>query len=237
MQLGQAAPVRWCCPRGGRGSGAAGGSSTGRRRWPCRCARPRVRTSTVSVPPTSPRSDVVTHSRSVSRQPESRHTTSSGSPSRSPSASRWAGRSGLPLSSLASISTMQRACGCPSRLGGLDREQGGERGVAVVGAAPAVEPIALDHRRPRPETVAPAGELGLLVEVAVEQHGAVGERRVGGRDLAHDHRAAAGDPLHVDRADRRSAGPRTRSWISSTARPCGRGRPSRGRRPSRRSGS
>ena len=129
-------------------------------------------------------------------------------PIRSASASRCAGRSGLPLSSLASISTTQRAWRQPAGLRGLDREQRRERGVAVVGAAAAVEPVALDHRRPRAEAVAPAGHLRLLVEVAVEQHGVVGRPRVGG----------AGSPS-------RSAGVRPGSSWTSTVRPAiGRGR-------------
>ena len=39
----------------------------------------------------------------------------------------------------------------PVGLGALDGDERGERGVAVVGAAAAVEPVALDDRRPRPE--------------------------------------------------------------------------------------
>ena len=81
----------------------------------------------------------------------------------------WAGRSGLPLSSLASISTMQRAWAPPAALDRLDGAEAGEGGVAVVGPAPAVQAVALPHRQPRSEAVPPAGHLGLLVEVAVEQ--------------------------------------------------------------------
>ena len=44
---------------------------------------PSVSTRTVSVPPAMPRSDVVSHSRSQSPQPESRQTTSDGLPMRS----------------------------------------------------------------------------------------------------------------------------------------------------------
>ena len=98
---------------------------------------------------------------------------------RSASASTYAGRSGLPLSSLASMSTHEAGVGDAGGLGALDGDEGGERGVAVVGAAAAVELVALDDGRPRPEALAPAGHLGLLVEVAVQQHGALGERRVG----------------------------------------------------------
>src|SRR5439155_12092442 len=52
----------------------------------------------------------------------------------------------------------------------LERRDGAEHRVAVVGAAAAVELALLDHRRPRAEPLAPAGHLGLLVEVAVDQH-------------------------------------------------------------------
>ena len=117
---------------------------------------------------------------------------------RSASASTWAGRSGLPLSSLASMSTTQPGVGEALGLGGLDGDEGGEGGVAVVGAAAPVEPVALDDRRPRAEAVAPAGHLRLLVEVPVQQDGAVGERRVGGRHLAHDQRREAGQAVDVD---------------------------------------
>ena len=82
---------------------------------------------------------------------------------------------------------------------GLDRQERCECGVAVVGAAAAVEPIALEDRDPRAEPVAPSGHLGLLVEVAVEQDRAFREGRVGRRDLAHDQRRQAVDALDVDR--------------------------------------
>ena len=45
---------------------------------------------------------------------------------------------------------------------------GGERRVAVVGRAPAVEEIALAHGLPGPETAAPLAERRLLVHVAVD---------------------------------------------------------------------
>src|SRR5574340_1815055 len=55
----------------------------------------------------------------------------------------------------------------------LQCADGGKRGeyrVAVVGAAAAVELVAANHRRPGIESLGPAGELGLFVEVAVEQY-------------------------------------------------------------------
>ena len=62
--------------------------------------------------------------------------------------------------------------------------------VAVVGAAAAVELVVLELGRPRPEVVAPAVELGLLVEVAVQHDGFVAAR-TGRRRLEEDHRRAA----------------------------------------------
>ena len=53
---------------------------------------PWSRTSTVRVPTTAPRSDVVTHSRSPVGLPESRATTRSGVPIRSARVARTAGR-------------------------------------------------------------------------------------------------------------------------------------------------
>ena len=135
---------------------------------------PSVSTSTRSVMSTRPRSEVVTHSRSQSPHHESRATTSDGSPRRSPSRSRWAGRSGLPDSSLASMRTTQRACDAAGGPHGLEGRDGRERRVAVVGAAAPVEAVAVDDRLPRAEAGAPARERRLLVEVPVEQHGVVG---------------------------------------------------------------
>jgi hypothetical protein len=60
---------------------------------------------------------------------------------------------------------------------------GGDAGVnriAIVGAPSAIEPVAFQHRRPRPQVAAPAVELRLLVQVAVHQHcGAAGSIGVG----------------------------------------------------------
>ena len=76
-----------------------------------------------------------------------------------------------------------------------DRGQRTERGVAVVGAAAAVELVALDHRLPRAEVIVPTDHLGLLVEVAVEQHGVVD---LAG-DLHVDQRRAPLELHHLDR--------------------------------------
>ena len=124
--------------------------------------------------------------------------------------------------------------------GGLHRLDGGEAGeggVAVVGPAPAVEPVALEHRRPRAEALAPAGHLGLLVEVAVEQDGVVGvdRRRPAGTSITitgvrpgSSCTSTVRPAIGPGRAPRR--GPARRP------RPCGRARPSRRRRRARRWG-
>ena len=81
--------------------------------------------------------------------------------------------------------------GAPALLAGLDEDdapgvrhplglerlhggEGGERRVPVVGRAPPVEPVAAADRRPRPQPLAPAHHLGLLVEMPVEEHRSVG---------------------------------------------------------------
>ncbi len=77
----------------------------------------------------------------------------------------------------------------------VDRGERREDRVAVVGAAAAVQLVALDHRRPRTEALAPAGHLRLLVEVAVE-HDGVARRAAGARDVDEDHRRARRRQLH-----------------------------------------
>src|SRR5215469_11405634 len=54
--------------------------------------------------------------------------------------------------------------------GGDGRERAEHR-IAVIGTAAAVELVALDERRPRAIALEPADHLGLLVEMAVEEHG------------------------------------------------------------------
>ena len=56
------------------------------------------------------------------------------------------------------------------RFQGGDGGQRTEQGIAVIGAAAAVQFVALDHRRPRAEIGIPAGHFRLLVQVAVHQH-------------------------------------------------------------------
>ena len=80
----------------------------------------------------------------------------------------------------------------------VERPEGGERGidrVAVVRAAAAVEPIALHLRRPGSEAVPPAGHLGLLIEMAVEEEAVVALPR----NLDEDEGGAPGEPDHLER--------------------------------------
>ncbi|MDQ0588423.1 hypothetical protein QFZ47_002532 [Variovorax paradoxus] len=74
----------------------------------------------------------------------------------------------------------------------LERLQRGDAGVhriAVVGAAAAVEQAVLVLGGPGAEVVAPAGEFGLLVEVAIHQHGLVHAGAAGGH-FEEQHRRA-----------------------------------------------
>ncbi len=82
-------------------------------------------------------------------------------------------------------------------LDGFDRAHGRERGVAVVAATPPEQLVAFDHRQPRSEVVTPADHLGLLVDVAVQQHG-LGRARIGRGDLGEDERRSSRQPLDGD---------------------------------------
>ena len=82
---------------------------------------------------------------------------------------------------------------------GLERLDGGHAGVhrvAIVCTAAAVQLAVVDLGGPGAEIAAPAGELGLLVEVAVHEHGLArcGRGRAvlprTGRDLEEQHRRA-----------------------------------------------
>ena len=80
------------------------------------------------------------------------------------------------------------------RLQRLHRADGRVDGVTVVGATAAIELAVFDLGRPGPQVRAPAVELGLLVQVAVHQHGlghGLGACRLGGSHLEEDHRRAA----------------------------------------------
>ncbi len=75
----------------------------------------------------------------------------------------------------------------------LERGDGGERGVGgvtVVGAAAAIELVALAHGDPRALALVPTLHLRLLVAVPVKQRRAVVATAAEGRDLDEDHRRA-----------------------------------------------
>ena len=107
----------------------------------------------------------------------------------------YAGRSKLPDSSHASMMHRRSACagGFWAAQDSCSDGEAGEDRVAVVGAAAAVQALAAHDRRPRAEALVPAGHLGLLVEVAVEEDGVAVARPTG--------RESAG---HVDEDDRRA---------------------------------
>ena len=97
--------------------------------------------------------------------------------------------------------------------GGLqrrDRRQRREHRVAVVGAAATVQAAVFHHRHPRSEAVAPAVHLGLLVEVAVEQHRRVALGSGTRGHFEEQHRRAALEPDRLDHEpfDRLPPGPR-----------------------------
>ena len=91
--------------------------------------------------------------------------------------------------------------GAAGGLDGFDGGEAGKGGIAVVRAPTPVQPVGLADRLPGPEAGAPAGHLGLLVEVAVEQHGVGGRLgRVARRGhVHHDERREAREPLDLDR--------------------------------------
>ena len=76
---------------------------------------------------------------------------------------------------------------------GANGGQRGKEGIAIVRAAAAVELAVAQHGGPRVEAVRPAGELGLLVEVAIEQHAIVALSR----HLDEDQRRAPGGSAKV----------------------------------------
>ena len=88
------------------------------------------------------------------------------------------------------------------RLQRLDRGSAANDGVAVVGAAAAVELVVAPARASTVRVLAPAGHLRLLVEVAVEQDGVA----AGARNLHEDDRRAARQADHLDASTPRSSG-------------------------------
>ena len=170
----------------------------------------------MSSPISAPRRDVVTHSRSPVGALESRAITRSGVPMRSSrAASTWAE---VGTAALLGALGQDHAAGVAAAGGadGLQGHEGGGQGVPVVGEAPAVEAVALEGGRPRSATVAPSRERGLLVVVAVDEHGARGPR-VGRRHVDEDRRGQARDAHHLDGGAREVAG-RAQAAISSAAR-------------------
>jgi hypothetical protein len=84
--------------------------------------------------------------------------------------------------------------------GGTDRFQGGdggERGVAVVGAAPAVQPVTVLDRLPGAQSLAPTRERRLLVEVAVEHHRLAVAARASGVGRWHVDQEQRGAPFEL----------------------------------------
>src|SRR5580698_5170203 len=79
------------------------------------------------------------------------------------------------------------------RLQRRDGRERGEDGIAVVGGASAIQAAVAEHRLPGSETLLPAGEFGLLVEMAVEQYGVAPSVTLR-RHLDEDQRRAAREP-------------------------------------------
>src|SRR3546814_1397230 len=79
------------------------------------------------------------------------------------------------------------------RLQGTDRRQAAENGVAIVGAAAAIELVAAQYRQPRTKTIRPAGHFRLLVEMAKQQHGILVASTRKRRHFDEDQRRASGD--------------------------------------------
>ena len=200
-----AGPRRCARPRGGRAAGAA---MRKRRRHDAaarrRSARPRSSTSTreLAADEAAQRRRAPTAGRSC-RSPSRGRRRATASPMRGGERID-VGRQVVAAALLARLDQHRRSAraATPCALQRLDRGERGEDRVAVVGAAAAVEPVVLDHRRPRPEALAPAGHLRLLVEVAVEQHGRRRSPVAGHVD--EDHRRAALEAHDLERQARRS---------------------------------
>ena len=80
-----------------------------------------------------------------------------------------------------------------------ERGQCPEHRIAVIGAAAAIEPVAVDARRPRPVPLFPADHLRLFVEMAVEQHRIGIVTGAAGGYLDQQQRRPAGQPDDVER--------------------------------------
>ncbi len=78
-----------------------------------------------------------------------------------------AGRS-CPIPRQASMTITQRACFAPWSRRAASAVQGAEHRVAVIGAAAAIELVAVEARQPRTVAIGPTDHLRLLVEMAIE---------------------------------------------------------------------
>ena len=78
---------------------------------------------------------------------------------------------------------------CNGRDAGVDR-------IAIVGAAAAIQLVAHDLGRPRPQVGTPAVKLGLLVHVAIQQNG-FSAGGAGSGHLKHQHRCAPRQAHHL----------------------------------------
>ena len=156
---------------------------------------PSVSTRTVSVPAAIPRREVVSHSRSQSPQPEVEADDEGGLADARQEMVDVVGQvvaarllAGLDHDDAAAARHLLLTH-CPQRAqAGIDR-------IAVVGAAAAIELVVLAHRHPGTHALRPALHLGLLVEMAVEQHRVVAVAR----HLDEDERRAAGQADHLQR--------------------------------------
>src|SRR5438876_10206386 len=132
---------------------------------------PSVSTSTVSTPPTTPRSDVV--------PPELLVVAAAGVETHDEARRAELDRERVDVvrqarapALLARLDEHDAArVARPLFLQRLDRGERGEGRVAVVADAAAVELVVAAHRSPRSGALGPADHLRLLVEMAVEQHG------------------------------------------------------------------
>jgi len=96
-----------------------------------------------------------------------------------------------------------RGCGVFCALQGLHRCDAGVDRIAIIGAAAPIQLAVFVNRGPRAKVIAPAVELGLLVQVAIHQHRLA--RTIAGRtrggDLKKHDRCA---PRQLDDFERQS---------------------------------
>src|SRR5262249_29420828 len=85
------------------------------------------------------------------------------------------------------------------RIQRLDRGDGREDRIAVVGATPSIEATLFVNRRPRTEALPPSGHLGLLVQVAIERNRLRRCPVAARRHLEEEEWRAPGQPNDLDR--------------------------------------